>query len=267
MPDIETFWRDLNLIRTINPLVLNITNYVVTNNTANALLAISASPIMSFAKDEVEELVGLSAALVINVGTLNAGDIEVMAAAWAAANAKGIPVVFDPVGAGASRLRTDTSLSMLGKYSPSVIRGNASEIMTLAGEAGQSKGVDSSQSAGSAAGIAQALALVNSCVVCVSGEEDMVTDGNEGYRVCGGHEIMPRITGLGCTASAICAAFAAVNKNCLEATVHGMIAMAIAGALAAKKSDGPGSFQMHLYDALYSLTETDVERFMEIYPL
>jgi len=264
MPDIQTFCRDLNLVRTTNPLVLNITNYVVTNSTANALLAIGASPIMSFAKDEVEELVGLSGALVINVGTLNAGDIEVMVAAWDAANKKGIPVVFDPVGAGASRLRTDTSLSMLDKYSSAVIRGNASEIMTLAGESGQSKGVDSSHSAESAVDTAKALAQVHSCIVCVSGEEDIVTDGNDGYRVCGGHEIMPCITGLGCTATAICAAFASVNKNYLEATVHGMAAMSLVGVLAADKADGPGSFQMHLYDALYSLTESDVEKLLDI---
>jgi len=264
MPDLHTFWRDLHLIRTTNPLVLNITNYVVTNTTANALLALGASPIMSFAKEEVEELVGLSSSLVVNVGTLNKPDIDVMAKAWTAANKKGIPVVLDPVGAGASRLRIETPLTLLSRYRPTIIRGNASEIMTLAGEAGEAKGVDSTRSTDSAVIGAKALAQVHGCVVCASGAEDVVTDGTDVYRIYGGHELMPFVTGLGCTATAICAAFAAVNKDYLEATVHGMAAISMAGSMAADKADGPGTLQLHLYDAFYSMDKVDAKRLFNV---
>lgn len=260
MFDIHTFLRDLNLIRTTNPLVLNITNYVVANTTANALLSIGASPIMSYSKEETEELVALSNALVINLGTLNTQDIEVMTAAWRAADKKGIPVILDPVGAGASRLRTDTPLSMLSRYRPAVIRGNASEIMTLAGEAGEAKGVDSTRPTESAVIGAKALAQVHNCVVCASGIEDIVTDGTTVYRVNGGHDLMPRVTGLGCTATAVCAAFTAVNKNPLMAVVHGMAAMSMAGKIAGDKADGPGTLQLHLLDAFHSMDKADVER-------
>ncbi|MDC0336300.1 hydroxyethylthiazole kinase [Pseudodesulfovibrio sp.] len=258
------FWRDLELIRTTNPLVLNVTNYVVANTTANALLALGASPIMSFAKEEVTELVGLSDALVVNVGTLNTSDIDVMSGAWRAANKQGIPVILDPVGAGASRLRIDTPLSMLSRYRPTCIRGNASEVMTLAGEAGEAKGVDSTRSTDSAVIGAKALAQVYNCVVCASGEDDVVTDGSTVYRVKGGHGMMPRITGLGCTATALCAAFSGVNKEPLLAIVHGMVAMAIAGKIAGDKADGPGTLQLHLYDALYSMQKDDVERLFAV---
>ena len=264
MPDVHTFLRDLNLIRTTNPLVLNITNYVVANTTANALLAIGASPIMSFANEELEELVGLSSALVVNIGTLNKLDIDVMAAAWDAASKKGIPVVLDPVGAGASRLRSETPLSFLARYSPAIIRGNASEIMSLSGEAGEAKGVDSTRPAVSAEIGAKALAQVHSCIVCASGVRDMVTDGTSVYHITGGHDLMPRVTGLGCTSTVICAAFAAVNKNVLEATVHGMAAMSMVGSLAGAKADGPGTFQAYLYDALYSMDKSEVERLFDV---
>jgi len=264
MLDFHSFWRDLNLIRTTKPLVLNVTNYVVANTTANALLAIGASPIMSFAKEEVAELVGLSDALVINVGTLNSQDISVMSTAWLAANKKGIPVILDPVGAGASRLRVETPLSLLSRYRSTIIRGNASEIMTLAGEAGEAKGVDSTRSTDLAVIGAKALAQVHNCVVCASGEADVATDGSNVYRVNGGHDMMPYVTGLGCTASALCAAFAAVNKDPLMASVHGMAAMSMAGKIAGDKADGPGTLQLHFYDALYSLEQADAERLFSV---
>lgn len=266
MTDIHSFKRDLNLIRTTNPLVLNITNYVVANTTANALLAIGASPIMSYAKEEVEELVTLSDALVINAGTLNKQDIETMSVAWREANRKGIPVILDPVGAGASRLRTETPLSLISRHRPAVIRGNASEIMTLAGESGEAKGVDSTRPTNSAVLGAKALAQVHDCIVCASGETDMVTDGSSVYKVNGGHEMMPRVTGLGCTATAICAAFAAVNPNRLEAVAHGMAAMSMVGRIAGDKADGPGTLQLHLYDALYALSQDQVEKHFSVTP-
>jgi hydroxyethylthiazole kinase len=267
MPTVESFLHDLEQIRTNGPLVLSITNYVVANSTANALLALGASPLMSYAEEEAEDLVAISNALVVNIGTLNTPDIRTMNAAWQAAAAKGIPVVFDPVGAGASGLRTRTSLSLLGAYSPTIIRGNGSEILTLAGESGEAKGVDSTRSADSALVGAQALARAHGCVVCVSGESDVVTDGSRGFRVFGGHPLMPRVTGLGCTATAVCAAFAAVNPDPVAATTHAMAAMAMAGSLAAKQAKGPGTLQLHFYDALYSLDTVDAGRLFKVVAL
>lgn len=264
MFDIKALKSDLERIASVNPLVLNITNYVVTNTTANALLAIGASPIMSFAKEEAGELVSLSSSLVINLGTLNKSDIEVMKAAWQEADNKPLPVLLDPVGAGASKLRTETAHSLLDRFKVSVIRGNASEIMTLAGEAGAAKGVDSTRSSDAALCGAKALAQVYGCVTCISGAEDLITDGSRVCRVRGGHSLMPLVTGLGCTATAVCGAFAAVNPDPLAATVHGMAAMAIAGERAADSASGPGTYHALFLDALHELTVEDLPKKFQV---
>jgi len=257
--DAAELWMDIYRIRKSKPLVLNITNYVVANTTANALLALGASPIMSFAKEEAEELVDLASAVVINTGTLNMKDSETMSAAWFAADKIKRPVVFDPVGIGASRFRANTILSLLSKHRPTIIRGNASEIMTLAGKSGKSRGVDSTQSSTTAILGAKALSQVYGSIVCASGEHDIISNETDVFRISGGHEMMPFVTGLGCTSTALCAAFLAVNDDPFAATVHAMGTMAIAGAMAAEKSDGPGSLQLNLYDALYAMAESDVE--------
>lgn len=264
MANVETFLRDLEAIRERGPLVLNITNIVVANSTANALLALGASPLMALAEEEGGDLAAISHALVINIGTLTRDEVRTMEAAWATAADRGVPVVFDPVGAGASGLRTATSLSLLAAHRPAIIRGNGSEVLTLAGETGQAKGVDSTRTADAALDGARALAGAHGCVVCVSGETDVVTDGERGCRIAGGHALMPRVTGLGCTASAVCAAFAAVNPDPFEATVHGMACMAIAGALVGGKADGPGTMQLHFLDELYALDSVDVGRLFRI---
>ena len=265
--DADNVLRDLEAIRTRNPVVLSITNYVVTNTTANALLAIGASPIMSHAVEEMAELVAISGALVINLGTVAAEYLAAMDPAWAAANAANVPVVLDPVGAGASRLRTATPLALLARRKACIVRGNASEIMTLAGAADSgAKGVDSTARSDDAASFADSLAERLGCAVVVSGEADIVCQGTgqgtgqggNRARVLGGSPLMPRVTGLGCTATAICGAFAAVNKNPFEAALHACVAMKIAGEMAAEKAAGPGTLQLHLYDALYAMGEKDV---------
>ncbi len=253
MITLESIAKDLDALRQSKPLVTNITNYVVTNSTANALLAIGASPIMTHAVEEVEELMAFSSALVINLGTVARTYLEAMPVAWAAANKNGVPVVLDPVGAGASTVRTEQPVNMLQQYQPAIIRGNASEIMTLAGQAGKAKGVDSSHGADAAEVAARDLALVNKCAVVVSGEVDLVTDGERLVRIHGGSEMMPLVTGLGCTCSALCGAFAGVNPDSFGAAAHAMAVMNAAGAVAAKKAEGPGTLQLHLYDILYAL--------------
>ncbi len=264
MTDADKVYRDIQAIRDNKPLVLNITNYVVTNSTANALLALGASPIMSHAEEEMAELVAISGALVINLGTVAQEYLAAMEPTWAAADAVGVPVILDPVGAGASTVRTATPLALLARHKPFIIRGNASEIMTLAGEAGGGKGVDSTSGADAAIQAGRALRRKHGGAVVVSGESDIVCTEGFRVRVLGGSELMPRVTGLGCTASALCGAFAAVNKNPFEAALHATVTMKIAGEMAAAKASGPGTLQLYFYDALYAMTAEDVANHIKV---
>jgi hydroxyethylthiazole kinase len=254
---------DLARIRAEAPLVHNITNYVVMNSTANALLALGASPVMAHAIEEVEEMVGLARALVLNIGTLSPPWVEAMVRAGQAARRRGIPVVLDPVGSGATRYRTATALRLLDEVGPSIVRGNASEIASLAPAAGPSaaggtKGVDSTRQAEETVGMAQALAERLGCVVAVSGATDVIVGEGRVVRVRNGHPMMTRVTGLGCTATALIGAFAAVNPSSLTAAWEGLAVTGIAGEMAAERAEGPGTLQLHLLDALHRLTEADV---------
>jgi hydroxyethylthiazole kinase len=260
----ENILRDLAAIRANNPVVLSITNYVVTNTTANALLAIGASPIMSHAAEEMAELLAFSGALVINLGTVAPEYLAAMDPAWAAANAAGVPVVLDPVGAGASTLRTATPLALLARNKAFIVRGNASEIMTLAGSGGATKGVDSTARSDDAAAFASSLARRLGCAVVVSGEVDIVCAGQDKARVLGGSALMPRVTGLGCTATALCGAFAAVNPDPFEAALGACVAMKVAGEMAAEKASGPGTLQLYFYDALFAMGEEDIRRRLKV---
>ncbi len=257
--DAASAWADVALVREQSPLVHNITNFVVMNSTANALLAVGASPIMAHALEELDELLAIASALVLNIGTLSAPWIESMRAAGRAARERGLPAVLDPVGAGASRLRTETSLTLLHEARPAVVRGNASEIMALAGEAGQTKGVDSTRDASEAGGPAARLAREHGCVAVASGATDLITDGETIVRITGGHALMPRVTGMGCTATAIIGAFCAVNPDPLAAAAHAMAAMSAAGHKAAITAQGPGSMQWAFLDALHTLTRQDMD--------
>ncbi len=253
-------YKSLEVIRQKAPVVHNITNYVVMNNTANALLAIGASPVMAHAPEEVEEMVNIASALVINIGTLSERWIYSMFKAVAQATKYGTPVILDPVGVGATSYRTQTARELIAKNSPAIIRGNASEIMALYDDKAKTKGVDSASSSDNAIAIAQKLSDTYNCVVCVSGETDYIVKGKDIFRVGNGHLLMTRVTGLGCTSSAICGAFAAVENDFVAATVKAMAVMGIAGEIAAEKSAGPGSMQMHFLDCLYGLKEDDIHR-------
>jgi hydroxyethylthiazole kinase len=251
---------DLELVRAKSPLVHNITNYVVMNSTANALLAVGASPVMAHAIEEVEDMVGIAAALVINIGTLSEPWVAAMARAAAAAGRKGIPIVYDPVGVGATPYRTRVFRTLLETAWPAVIRGNASEIIASAGDFSATKGVESSAAAESALASAQWLSGQHDCVVCVSGETDYIVDHDAISMVRNGHALMPRVTGLGCTATALCAAFAAVEPDRARATVAAMAVMGITGEIAAETSPGPGSLQVQFLDALHNLDGAAIER-------
>ena len=234
------------------------------NTTANALLAIGASPVMAHAVEEVEELAGIAGALVLNIGTLSSAWVDAMVLAGKQANRKGVPVVIDPVGAGATDLRNQTMKRLLAEVRPAVIRGNASEIRALYYVEQGTKGVDSTHTPEQALEAARALAGALQCVVCTSGETDVIVSMQGVIRVSNGHPMMPRVTGLGCTATALIGAFAAVNPSPFEATAHAMAVMGIAGEMAAAHSPGPGSLQLHFLDALYQLQAGDIESRLKI---
>lgn len=244
---------DLALIREKSPLVHNITNYVVMNNTANALLAIGASPVMAHAINEVADMVNIASSLVINMGTLSDPWVEAMVVAGQAAHQKGIPVIFDPVGVGATLYRTEVAMQIVEKCKPTIIRGNASEIMCLAKENATTKGVDSTNTSASALEAAKKLAIATNSVVAISGDIDYITDGKTVYTVSNGSPLMPKVTGMGCTATAIVGAFAAVNSNALLATTNAMTIMGVVGEMAAIKSEGPASMQIAFIDGLYNI--------------
>lgn len=242
------------------PLVHNITNYVVMNTTANALLAIGAAPAMVHAVEEVEEFAAIARALVINIGTLSPSWVDAMRLAATRAASAGIPWVLDPVGAGATSYRRQVSAE-LARLGPTVIRGNASEIMVLAGSvAAAGKGVDSAHSTQTALGPAQALARDTGACVAMTGEIDYVTDGDRVVAISNGHPMMARVTGLGCTASAVVGAFLGANEDRLAAAVSALVSLGVAGELAAERSPGPGSMQLHLLDALYQLDRDTLDR-------
>ena len=260
MINIEHLIRDLNLIRKQSPLIHNITNYVVMNNTANALLAIGASPVMAHSVDEVEEMAGIASSLVINIGTLEAAWVEAMLIAGKTALEKSTPVVFDPVGAGATNYRSKVCKQLIEECKPSIIRGNASEIIALLDTQAQTKGVDSTNTSDSALNSAKALALQTNAVVVISGETDYITNGATVETVKNGNPMMAKVTGMGCTATAIVGAFSAVNKNLLEAAAHGMAVMGITGEIAASISRGNGSLQINFLDTLFNLDEEAIRK-------
>lgn len=254
----ESIIHDLHAVRSQTPLVHNITNYVVMNTTANALLAVGASPVMAHSVDEVEDMVKIASSLVINIGTLSKNWVDAMIKAGKAAQERDIPVVLDPVGAGATPYRTKTSLQIIKKCRPGVIRGNASEIMALVNEKAKTKGVDSTASSESALDAAKILTRDTGAVIVISGPVDYIIDKQSMIEVRNGASLMGNVTGMGCTATALVGAFIAVNKNLLLASAHAMSVMGIAGELAAKKAEGPGTMQMHFLDALYKLSGKEI---------
>ena len=237
-------------LRTRRPLVQNITNYVAMTVSANVLLALGASPAMVHALEEVEDFVAIADALVVNIGTLSPPWVEAMERAVLAANDLRKPWVLDPVGCGATPYRTQTS-SGLAAFRPAIIRGNASEIMSLAGATGERpKGVDSAAGSDAALDAARALAQQIGAVVAVTGAVDYATDGTRTVRVEGGDAMMPLSTALGCALSAVTAAFAAVTDP-MTAAVAGLAVFKVAGAEAAQRCRGPGHLPAELCDALH----------------
>ena len=244
----------LRQLRERRPLVHQITNYVVMNETANATLALGALPVMAHAREEVEEMVALAGALVLNIGTLSPHWVEAMLLAGKAANASGIPVVLDPVGAGATTYRTETAKRILDEVDVAILRGNQGEIATLVGVAAEMRGVESIGSGGEPVELARNAARSLGLVAAVTGPVDHVSDGRHVLAVANGHELLATVTGTGCMATAISGCFVAVKPETpLEAAAEALSAFGVAGEDAARDAKGPGSFHVGLYDALAAL--------------
>ena len=251
---------NLRLIRHSKPLIHNITNFVVMNYTANVLLACGASPVMAHAENEVEEMVGYAGALVLNIGTLTDVWVAAMLKAGRKATLLGKPIILDPVGSGATALRTEAAKSILAWTKVGVVRGNASEILSLAGQGSATKGVDATDSMEDAAKAASALARELGTVLAITGPTDLVTDGRRTVVIEGGHNLMPYVTGTGCSASALVGAFHAVDPDPVSAAATALAFFGLAGERAGNIAGGPGSFQIHLLDALYNLSPQDLTR-------
>jgi hydroxyethylthiazole kinase len=244
----------LRELREHKPLVHQITNYVVMNETANATLALGALPVMAHAREEVEEMVALAGALVLNIGTLSPHWVEAMLLAGKAANEHGVPVVLDPVGAGATRFRTETARRLLDQVNVAVLRGNQGEVATLVGVQAEVRGVESIGAVGEPAELARAAARNLGLVASVTGPVDHVSDGDRILAVANGHELLAAVTGTGCMSSAITGCFLAVARDSpLEAAAGALAAFGVAGEDAASDAKGPGSFHVGLYDALSAL--------------
>ena len=241
-------------VRAEKPLVHQITNFVVMNETANITLCAGALPVMAHAREEVEEMAGAAGALVLNLGTLWPEQVEAMLLAAGRANQRGIPAVLDPVGAGATRFRTESALRILDQVSIAIIRGNLAEVSALAGYEAKISGVESVEVAADAAQVATAAARRFGCVAAITGRTDIVADGARGARVSNGHEMMRMVTGTGCMATAVTAAYAAVERDYVLAAASALAAFGLAGELAARDAAGPGTFHVRLYDALAGLT-------------
>jgi hydroxyethylthiazole kinase len=244
----------LRALREGKPLVHQITNYVVMNETANATLALGALPVMAHAREEVEEMTGIAASLVLNIGTLSEHWVESMLLAGVAANARRIPVVLDPVGVGATAYRTATARRILSSVDVTVLRGNAGEVATLVGAHAEVRGVESISTGMEPAELARRAANLLGVIASVTGPVDHVSDGERVLAVSNGHELLSTVTGTGCMSTAMTGCFLAAKPGePLEAAAEALAAFGVAAEDAAEGAGGPGTFHARLYDALYAL--------------
>ena len=251
---------NLKMLRMKKPLIHNITNFVVMNYNANVLLAIGASPVMAHAKEEVEEMVSISNALVLNIGTLSPDWIDSMIKAGKKANKLDIPVILDPVGSGATEFRTGSARRLINEISIKVIRGNASEILSLAENRSGTKGVETRHSVDDVYTMAHMLANELGLTLAVTGKIDLITNGDMILRVYNGHELMGFVTGTGCAATAVIGAFLAVDNDPVSASATALAYFGLAGELSSQKASAPGSFMTASIDALYEIDESSLEK-------
>lgn len=248
----------LTELRERRPLVHCMTNIVVANFQANGLLALGASPVMADAPEEVEEMASAASCTVLNIGTLRLGTLEAMEMAGRAANGAGKPVVLDPVGAGATRFRREAVSRLLGAMEIMLIRCNAGELAAIAGVDWQASGVDAGQGEMDVEAVAAQVARQHGCLVAVTGQTDVLADGERTVRISGGHPVMSRITGAGCLLSAVCGAFLAAGNDPFRAVATALAFYKAAGGRAAEKSSLPGSFLPAFIDQMALLEDKDL---------
>ncbi|MDD5686971.1 MAG: hydroxyethylthiazole kinase [Elusimicrobia bacterium] len=263
MPEIEIYSL-LEKVRAQKPVVHHLTNWVTIYDCANVVKVFGASPVMAHAKEEVADMAKIASSLVLNIGTLTVDFIDSMKIAAKSANEKGIPVVLDVCGAGATKLRDQKSFELLDEVKINIIKGNSSEVARIAGENVQTKGVDATEVGKNLVELAKHLAKKRNCTVVITGKEDIVTDGKITYIVKNGHQMMANIVGTGCMATSVIGAFAAVEKDLALASVAGLCCFEIAAELAVKSSKGPGSFKEALFDAIFNLDKKTVEKMSKI---
>lgn len=254
----------LEKVRTEKPVIHHLTNWVTIYDCANIVKVFGASPVMAHAKEEVADMAGIASALVLNIGTLTTDFVDAMKLAAKSANRKGIPVVLDVCGAGATKFRDDKCFEILDEVRVDIIKGNASEIARIAGENVQTKGVDASAVEKNLQEVASGLAKKRGCIVVITGAEDIVADGKRVVRVLNGHPMMANIVGTGCMATSVIGTFAAVEKDLVAASVAGLVCYEIAAEIAAQEAKGPGSFKEKLFDAVFNLDAETVNRMQKI---
>lgn len=249
--------KHLKLIHEKKPLVHHITNWVTIYDCANVTRAFGALPVMAHAKEEVEEMTGLAGALVLNIGTLTPELVESMVLAGKTANKKGIPVVLDAVGAGATQLRTDSCRMLLKEVNVDVLKGNAGEVGVLAGVQAEVRGVESMGVEGEPAEIASRLARQLGNTVVITAPVDIVSDGEKTYKIANGHELMGQVVGTGCMAASVIASFASVESDYAQSAATGLGLYGLAGERAAEKTENGGSFKVRFFDEVEKLAQQD----------
>ncbi len=255
---ISTVTKIFSQVQKTNPMIHHITNNVVMNFTANITLAMGASPVMAPSIAESAQMAGYSGALLLNIGTINPELLKSMVAAGKAANEKNIPIILDPVGAGATELRTKTIKTLLSELKISAVRGNAGEILSLAGTSGKVRGVDSLATGEGFEDIFKTFAAETGIITAVSGETDFITDGTNWIKVHNGNRMMTSITGTGCGATTAVACYAATGSSLLHAVAAGITCYNIAGEIACGLCKGPGSFVPEFIDQLFNLSEETI---------
>lgn len=254
----------LERVRSKKPVVHHLTNWVTIYDCANIVKTLGASPVMAHAKEEVAEMAKIASALVLNIGTLTVDFVEAMKIAALSANQKGIPVVLDVCGAGATRLRDAKSLELLDKVKIDIIKGNISEIARIGGEKVKTKGVDSGSVAKDMQALARWLAWERKCTVVVTGKVDVVANKEKIYFIKNGHPMMTHVVGTGCMAASVIGSFAAVETDLAYAAAAGLACFGIAAECAAKISCGPATFKEKLFDCLFNLDKKTIDRMQKV---
>jgi len=258
--DPESAVSDLKYLRETPPLVHHITNWVTISECASMTRSLGALPIMAHSPEEVEEMVGISDSLVLNIGTLTTELVDAMILAGKKANSLNKPVVLDAVGAGATKLRTESTRKILDEVQIAVIKGNAGEIATLAGAQAEVRGVESISHEGDVVEHARSLARNAGCTVVATGVEDIITDGRKVFVVKNGHPRMGEVVGTGCMAASVIGAFIAIADDITQAAANAMVVYDIAGELAGHRADGPGTMKVHMFDTIMNIASEDIRK-------